>query len=37
MLPQGFKPNLAVSSDKVKVQPKQRYVSEKLEETYGRK
>lgn len=31
MLPEGFKPNLAVSSDKVKVQPKQRYVSEKLD------
>ena len=31
MLPQGFKPNLAVSSDKVKVQPKERYVSEKLD------
>jgi DNA ligase 1 len=30
MLPQGFKPNLAVSSDKVKVQPKERYVSEKI-------
>jgi len=31
MLPNGFKPNLAVSSDKVKVQPKSRYISEKLD------
>lgn len=31
MLPQGFKPNLAVSSDDVTVQPKVRYVSQKLD------
>lgn len=31
MIPEGFKPNLAVSSDKVKVQPKERYASEKLD------
>lgn len=31
MLPNGFKPNLAKSYDEVKVQPKFRYVSEKLD------
>lgn len=31
MLPEGFKPNLAISSDKVVLQPEVRFVSEKLD------